>query len=309
MANTKISALTSASIPLTGTEVLPIVQSGATVKVAVSDLTAGRAVSATQYTSTIATGTAPLVIASTTNVANLNASSLNGATFAAPGAIGSGTASTGAFTTISASTTVTSGALTANQMTFAGTAGVLSGVDDILYTAASAGLSSQLTLGKAQASTNVQMAMNGVVNKATRIRFQESGVDKWLVGNGAASEAGPFEVFDATNGTGVQLNKNANAWSALSDERLKDIIEPITGSLDKVATLRTVIGKYKKDKDGTRRSFLIAQDVLAVLPEAVDVAEDEMGTLSLRTTDIVPLLVAALNELNGKFNAYVASHP
>lgn len=46
MANTKISALTSATTPLAGTEVLPIVQSGSTVKVAVSDLTAGRAVSA-----------------------------------------------------------------------------------------------------------------------------------------------------------------------------------------------------------------------------------------------------------------------
>jgi hypothetical protein len=39
MADTKISALTSASTPLAGTEVLPIVQSSATVKVAVNDLT------------------------------------------------------------------------------------------------------------------------------------------------------------------------------------------------------------------------------------------------------------------------------
>ena len=38
MADTKISALTSASLPLTGTEVLPIVQSGTTVKVANNSL-------------------------------------------------------------------------------------------------------------------------------------------------------------------------------------------------------------------------------------------------------------------------------
>ena len=44
MANTKISALTSASAPLAGTETLPIVQSGATKQVSVSNLTAGRAV-------------------------------------------------------------------------------------------------------------------------------------------------------------------------------------------------------------------------------------------------------------------------
>lgn len=44
MADKKISALTASTTPLAGTEVLPIVQSGSTVKVAVSDLTAGRTV-------------------------------------------------------------------------------------------------------------------------------------------------------------------------------------------------------------------------------------------------------------------------
>jgi hypothetical protein len=45
MADTKISALTAATTPLAGTEVLPIVQSSTTVKVSVANLTAGRAVS------------------------------------------------------------------------------------------------------------------------------------------------------------------------------------------------------------------------------------------------------------------------
>lgn len=44
MADKKISALTAAATPLAGTEVLPVVQSGATVKVSVADLTAGRTV-------------------------------------------------------------------------------------------------------------------------------------------------------------------------------------------------------------------------------------------------------------------------
>jgi len=52
MADKKISALTASTTPLAGTEVLPIVQGGSTVKVAVSDLTAGRAVSASSVTST-----------------------------------------------------------------------------------------------------------------------------------------------------------------------------------------------------------------------------------------------------------------
>jgi hypothetical protein len=46
MADKKISQLTAATTPLAGTEVLPIVQSGSTVKVSAADVTAGRAVSA-----------------------------------------------------------------------------------------------------------------------------------------------------------------------------------------------------------------------------------------------------------------------
>lgn len=46
MADTKISALPPATTPLTGAELVPVVQSGATDRVAVSDLTAGRSVAA-----------------------------------------------------------------------------------------------------------------------------------------------------------------------------------------------------------------------------------------------------------------------
>jgi hypothetical protein len=46
MADKKISALTAATTPLAGTEVLPIVQSGATVKVSVDNLTEGKTVKA-----------------------------------------------------------------------------------------------------------------------------------------------------------------------------------------------------------------------------------------------------------------------
>lgn len=73
MADTKISALTAATTPLAGTEVLPIVQSGVTKQVSVANLTAGRDVSVNTLTSTVATGTAPFTVSSTTQVTNLNA--------------------------------------------------------------------------------------------------------------------------------------------------------------------------------------------------------------------------------------------
>lgn len=55
-----------------------------------------------QITSTVTTGTAPLVIASTTKVANLNADLLDDKDWVAPGNIGSTTPATGKFTTLEA---------------------------------------------------------------------------------------------------------------------------------------------------------------------------------------------------------------
>ena len=49
MADKKISQLTGATTPLTGTEVLPIVQGGSTVKVSVDDLTTGKTVKASTF--------------------------------------------------------------------------------------------------------------------------------------------------------------------------------------------------------------------------------------------------------------------
>lgn len=160
--------------------------------------------------------------------------------------------------------------------------------------AAKAQVAGNFIVGNAVAATNITMTLNGVVSKAARIAFAESGSIKWLVGNGAASENGVFEVYSNTTGTGVQLARNATSWAAGSDERIKDIIEPITDAATKVATLRAVIGKYKTDEVGMRRSFLIAQDVQAVLPEAVDDTNPEK--LGVRYTEVIPLLVAAIKE-------------
>lgn len=110
-----------------------------------------------------------------------------------------------------------------------------------------------------------------------------------------------------TSSLGVYLTNNATSWASTSDERRKDIIEPITDAVNKVSTLRTVIGKFKVDEEGVRRPFLIAQDVQAVFPEAVNAQEDEEGEfLGMSYTDMVPFLVAAIKELNAKVTALEA---
>jgi len=103
--------------------------------------------------------------------------------------------------------------------------------------------------------------------------------------------------------TGAYIADGDTSWTENSDERLKDIIEPIVNAAEKVSSLRTVIGKFKTDEEGKRRSFLIAQDVQAVLPEAVTASklpnsEDDTEYLGINYTQVIPLLVAAIKELS-----------
>lgn len=100
---------------------------------------------------------------------------------------------------------------------------------------------------------------------------------------------------------GVKLTWGATSWTAASDERTKDIIEPISNAVEKVESLRSVIGKYKTDEDNTRRAMLIAQDFESVFPEALDdVKLGDETFMGLRYTDVIPLLVAAVKELSAK---------
>ena len=133
-------------------------------------------------------------------------------------------------------------------------------------------------------------------------KFQvEAGGVQWATGPNTTN--GNYSLVNSS-GTGVYLVSGNTSWTGLSDERYKDIIEPISGASEKIKSLRSVIGKYKTDDDSIRRSFLIAQDVQAVFPEAVDATDAER--LGLRYSDLVPLLTAALQEALNKITALEA---
>ena len=105
-----------------------------------------------------------------------------------------------------------------------------------------------------------------------------------------------YTLYIKTNNTGgVYLSGGGTSWTSVSDERHKTIIEDIDNASQKVSTLRTVIGTFNDDPESKRRPFLIAQDVQAVLPEAVDETADP-NKLGLSYTDVIPLLAAAIKE-------------
>ena len=100
--------MTVASSVLTTTDINGGTIDGTAVGLSSASTGAFTTISATgAITSTVTTGTAPLVIASTTKVSNLNVDLLDGADWTAPPSIGSGTANAAAFTTLAASGDVT----------------------------------------------------------------------------------------------------------------------------------------------------------------------------------------------------------
>jgi hypothetical protein len=137
----------------------------------------------------------------------------------------------------------------------------------------------------------------------------------WAFGYGTNGFGGMGFYNKGLQANVCQITRNSTSWSFPSDERLKDIDGGIENALGKIDALRPVYFTWKSDSTKKRKVGLIAQDVLTVLPEAVDVPEKEIDDkgrkhyLALAMPDVVPLLVAAIQELKAEFDAYKASHP
>jgi len=250
MANVKISGLPAATSVTAGTDVAPLVSGGITTKatpqqIVNAGLLAPGAIGSTtpstgKFTtveSTIATGTAPFTVASTTNVANLNASSLNGATFASPGAIGSGTASTGAFTTLSASSTVSgtgfSTYLASPPAIGSGTASTgafttLSASSTVSGTGFSTYLASPPAIGGTAASTgkftDLTSTGNTIIGDASTDTFTVYPATVSLI-NSTAITAASTKTLTLNGGAGsnglvVDASNNVGIGAASSGEKL-----------------------------------------------------------------------------------------
>lgn len=90
-----------------------------------------------------------------------------------------------------------------------------------------------------------------------------------------------------------------------SDSRLKDNITPISTPVDKIKSLRGVEFDWNSGEQvGTHDVGLIAQDVEAVLPEAVTTQED--GYKNLAYAKVIPLLVEAMKEQQAMIDALKA---
>jgi hypothetical protein len=91
--------------------------------------------------------------------------------------------------------------------------------------------------------------------------------------------------------------RSAGNVIAFSDRRLKSDIEPITDALSKVIRLNGYT--YMRHGGDGRETGVIAQEVQAVLPEAVSVSEND-GMLGVAYGNMVGLLIEAIKELSAE---------
>ena len=110
-------------------------------------------------------------------------------------------------------------------------------------------------------------------------------------------------TFDGTN-----LSVGGDITAFASDERLKENIQPLENALDKVLALNGFTYSFNEigqslGFDGLVRYVGVsAQQVQAVLPEAVKPAPVDSNYITVQYEKLVPLLIEAIKELKAEIN-------
>lgn len=256
-----------------------------------------------QVTSSVATGTAPLVVSSTTRVNNLNVATAGvldpGATITVAGAV---TAPAQTFTggsNITLTTTIPNDSIDLASKATVGT-------NYIATITAGTGVSFSAGSGSGRAATPTIAIGQSVATSSsptfTGLRITGvAHVNSLSVGSGLSS---PGTTPDGE----IRTTGDITAFTS-SDIALKENIVPIANPLDIVAKLRGVRFDWTADHLANRGGVdgyfvrktdvgVIAQDVQAVLPEIV--AEKPDGTLAVKYDRLVSVLIEAVKDLSNK---------
>ena len=114
--------------------------------------------------------------------------------------------------------------------------------------------------------------------------------------------------------TGNAFKPGGGSWVDSSDERLKENIKPLTGSLDKIASLNPVSYEWKYDRLDVTNVGFIAQEVEPIFPYAISETEpteeqapfleegEKVKNIGWQN-DIFAHLVGAIKELKSEVDA------
>ena len=227
---------------------------------------------AQSFRSTVETGTAPLVVASSTLVTNLNADRLDGKH-------ASDFATASDMTTLQGYFDASGNARNALRLTT-----VSKTAWGQTYWTAN-GVPTNIS-GDMSSVGNIALTNNSRISNATG-----SGGSLYI---GRADDAGWVKLSDMcsrqgdsywkikSNGDATFGNMLSNGYvTALSDARYKTIVGDINITVEQIASLPTILYKRNDRHDDTIFAGSIAQEWQKVLPQVVMTSNDYLGTLSI----------------------------
>ena len=160
------------------------------------------------------------------------------------------------------------------------------------------------SVGINQTSPNYTLDVGGNINFTGNLT--QNGMAYGGGGGGSSQWIGTTNIYFNSGNVGIgltnptsKLHVDGNIYAtgnvtAYSDKRTKTNLQIIDDALNKVSNLNG----YTYEKDGTKYTGLVAQEVLEVLPEAV-VGNEEDG-YALAYGNMVGILVEAIKELSNE---------
>jgi hypothetical protein len=164
--------------------------------------------------------------------------------------------------------------------------------------------SGNLLVGKNSSASTV---IGGEI-RSTGIGIFNVSADQALICNRSTS-VGDLVVFRYSNAQvgSVSVTALATTYNTSSDYRLKESVKPLNGGLARVNALKPSVYNWKSD--GSTGEGFLAHELAEVVPAAVTGEKDAVnadGTIKSQGIDmsrIVPILVAAIQELTAEVNA------
>jgi hypothetical protein len=121
----------------------------------------------------------------------------------------------------------------------------------------------------------------------------------WKIGPDSTNN---FVIFNNAD-TGAYIAYGSTSWTAYSDARMKKNIVDSSLGLNTVLSLRPVEFDYlTDDSEDSKRLGFIAQEVYATLPQAAHKPADEAQMMGVSATDMIPVLVKAIQELKAELD-------
>jgi len=172
-------------------------------------------------------------------------------------------------------------------------------------------------------NNNLIMPMEvGIGDRYAILEFRQTGrtnsarASQISIGQNSLNQ-GDVQVYssgaNADLSGGVRLNNGATSWSAISDMRLKTVTGTYTNALQDLAKIQAIKFTWKHDQSNTPQVGVSAQSVELAVPEAISTSrnistpDDKTDYLSVRYTELIPLMIASIQEQQALITAQAAA--